>query len=77
MFCVLLLYNGKNYSILLLFFYLFFQGNFIIVNIGENIYVKVLLYNDDFGIKMRLDICEIKFEVVLVLQNIYIIIKNG
>lgn len=77
MFCVLLLYNGKNYSILLLFFYLFVQGNFIIVNIGENIYVKVLLYNDDFGIKMRLDICEIKFEVVLVLQNIYIIIKNG
>lgn len=77
MFCLLLLYNGKNYSILLLFFYLFFQGNFIIVNIGENIYVKVLLYNDDFGIKMRLDICEIKFEVVLVLQNIYIIIKNG
>lgn len=77
MFCLLLLYNGKNYSILLLFFYLFFQGNFIIVNIGENVYVKVLLYNDDFGIKMRLDICEIKFEVVLVLQNIYIIIKNG
>lgn len=77
MFCLLLLYKGKNYSILLLFFYLFFQGNFIIVNIGENIYVKVLLYNDDFGIKMRLDICEIKFEVVLVLQNIYIIIKNG
>lgn len=77
MFCLLLLYKGNNYSILLLIFYLFFQGNFIIVNIGENIYVKVLLYNDDFGIKMRLDICEIKFEVVLVLQNIYIIIKNG
>uniref|UniRef100_K1PRQ0 Deleted in malignant brain tumors 1 protein n=1 Tax=Magallana gigas TaxID=29159 RepID=K1PRQ0_MAGGI len=53
------------------------NGNPITANIGENIYVKVSLHNDDFGTKMRLDTCETKPEAVSAPQNTYIIIKNG
>lgn len=53
------------------------NGNPITANIGENIYVKVSLHNDDFGTKIRLDTCETKPEAVSAPQNTYIIIKNG
>nr|XP_022333493.1 deleted in malignant brain tumors 1 protein-like [Crassostrea virginica] len=52
-------------------------GNPVTANIGENIYVKVSLNNDDFKTKMRLDTCLAKPEAVSTPQNTYAIIKNG
>ncbi|XP_048734598.2 deleted in malignant brain tumors 1 protein-like [Ostrea edulis] len=53
------------------------NGNPIIANIGENIYVKVSLNNNDYGTKMRLDTCEAMPEAISTSQSTYVIIKNG
>lgn len=57
--------------------FFFFQGNPITANIGDNIYVKVSLNNNDYGTKMRLDTCEAMPEATSTSQSTYVIIKNG
>ncbi|XP_061172005.1 deleted in malignant brain tumors 1 protein-like [Saccostrea echinata] len=53
------------------------KGNPISANIGENIFVKVSLNNDDYGTKMRLDTCKTMPEAHSTQRNTYVIIKNG